>query len=418
MNRQGSAHADTPTRWAARVRLPPACNPRRSRRRRARSRARRPARCGGAPGPGAVTAAGLLLSTTALALWHAAVPHAQRPPRRPALRGRAALSARDFNPYHPGRRGASTQLSRRRATRPRAPQDPTAQGLQNAVGWAAPLSGRSVAASSALVADQDRRLVQIRTVDALVHGRSTVTTPYPAEHRHGVLAGADGPGARRTPSGTCSRWRHGPSLRQPGGAYLLSENIFIRPGATLSLTSPGALVLRLASDSKGFSSLVNDGGMISLVTGTERAPAQVTSWDRVKGAPRPLHPRRQGLPALHRRAGHAHHAREHARSRLLEWPHGRPRPHPGRDPPSTGSSWRTPRTPVRRANRDAFTLKPATGAKAVKGSARRGRRRPCPCPLAPHRGPTHQPRLRDPGNDVTNWMGTPSASSSRTRGGR
>ena len=124
-------------------------------------------------------------------------------------------------------------------------------------------------------------------------------------------------------------------VRQPGGAYLLSENIFIRPGATLSLASPGALVLRLASDSKGFSSLVNDGGRL-LVTGTEHAPAQVTSWDRVKGHPDDV--TRDGRAYLRSIGGQVDDdARAHARSRLLEWPHGRPRPHRDRPPEHSGS---------------------------------------------------------------------------------
>ena len=106
---------------------------------------------------------------------------------------------------------------------------------------------------AALVSGQDRRLVQIRTVDALVQGRSAARASYRLKTgwadslvltpRRGAYTVTDLLAlAPRT------------FVRERNGAYLLSGNIFIRPGATLSLASPGAFVLRLASDANGFSS--------------------------------------------------------------------------------------------------------------------------------------------------------------------
>lgn len=313
------------------------------------------------PGPGVLTAAGLLLSTTALALW--GTP-AARPETTPAphfaVAGPPAPATRPTVPADAERMTPELSVSSDSA---QGAQDPTVQGLQTSDGRR-PYPG-DPERESALVADQDRRLVQIRTVDALVHGRSTVTTPYRLNTGTAyslVLT------ARRAPYTIGDLLALAPRtfVRQPGGAYLLSENIFIRPGATLSLASPGALVLHLASDSKGFSSLVNDGGRL-LVTGTERAPAQVTSWDRVRGHPDDV--TRDGRAYLRSIGGQVTMA--HVRMRDLGFWSGRTGglALTGTDHPSTGAPG-APRTPVRRANRDAFTLKPATGAKAVKGSAR------------------------------------------------
>ena len=53
-------------------------------------------------------------------------------------------------------------------------------------------------------------------------------------------------------------------VRQPDGSYLLSENIVVEQGATLSIRSREGLVLRLASDDSGFISIVTIGGSLEV----------------------------------------------------------------------------------------------------------------------------------------------------------
>jgi nitrous oxidase accessory protein NosD len=73
-------------------------------------------------------------------------------------------------------------------------------------------------------------------------------------------------------------------VRQPDGSYLLSENIAVLPGATLSLASPEGLNLHLKSDPESFVSIIGLGGSVTL-TGTAAAPASVTSWNSGANGP-------------------------------------------------------------------------------------------------------------------------------------
>lgn len=74
-------------------------------------------------------------------------------------------------------------------------------------------------------------------------------------------------------------------VRQPDGAFLLSENLVVSAGASLVLgASDGPLTLRMASDRDGFVSIVNDGGRLE-VAGSRTSPVTITSWDRTSGAP-------------------------------------------------------------------------------------------------------------------------------------
>ncbi|MPY95143.1 MAG: right-handed parallel beta-helix repeat-containing protein, partial [Acidimicrobiia bacterium] len=67
------------------------------------------------------------------------------------------------------------------------------------------------------------------------------------------------------------------------GSYLLSEHIVVTPRATLNLSAPGGLTLRLASGPEGFSTIVSLGGELQ-VLGEEGAPVDITSWDTIEGA--------------------------------------------------------------------------------------------------------------------------------------
>lgn len=68
------------------------------------------------------------------------------------------------------------------------------------------------------------------------------------------------------------------------GEYLLSENIVVLKGATLDLRNPGGLVIKMASQDNGFSSIVIDGGSL-VVTGTATEQVTFQSWDSQRAEP-------------------------------------------------------------------------------------------------------------------------------------
>jgi hypothetical protein len=72
--------------------------------------------------------------------------------------------------------------------------------------------------------------------------------------------------------------------RQPDGSYLLSENIVVDEGASLTLSDPEGLTLHMASNSDSFVSIITLGGSLT-ITGTLAEPARVTSWDGTTGKP-------------------------------------------------------------------------------------------------------------------------------------
>ena len=73
-------------------------------------------------------------------------------------------------------------------------------------------------------------------------------------------------------------------LRMSDGSFLLTENVVVAARATLDLSAPGGLTLRLASGPNGFATIVSFGGQIVL-SGEQNAPLTVTSWDVGKAAP-------------------------------------------------------------------------------------------------------------------------------------
>ncbi|GIG29383.1 right-handed parallel beta-helix repeat-containing protein [Cellulomonas marina] len=136
----------------------------------------------------------------------------------------------------------------------------------------------------ALVADEEARLSEVRTVGSMIRWRD-LDVPGPYRLSTGstytlVLA------KREEPYTLADLLTLAPQtfVREPDGAYLLSENIVIQTGATLDLSAAGPLEVRLASDADRFVSIVNLGGNL-LTRGTEAAPVSITSWDRDAGAP-------------------------------------------------------------------------------------------------------------------------------------
>jgi hypothetical protein len=68
------------------------------------------------------------------------------------------------------------------------------------------------------------------------------------------------------------------------GSFLITENIAVQQGATLSLVSDRGTSVLLRSGPDGFVSIVGLGGAIQLV-GAQAAPVTVTSWDEAAGTP-------------------------------------------------------------------------------------------------------------------------------------
>jgi hypothetical protein len=137
---------------------------------------------------------------------------------------------------------------------------------------------------SALVAAEDERLTEVRTVGSLA---SWTQNPLKSPYRLSTGAAYTLVLTSRTePYTIADLLALAPQtfVRRPDGAYLLSENLVVESGATLNLADPGGLRLLLASDPKGFVSIVNYGGRLN-IAGTQGAPARVSSFNRSTEAP-------------------------------------------------------------------------------------------------------------------------------------
>ncbi|QGQ20234.1 right-handed parallel beta-helix repeat-containing protein [Cellulomonas sp. JZ18] len=135
-----------------------------------------------------------------------------------------------------------------------------------------------------LVADEDDRLDEVRTVSSMVRWRQLdMTTPYRLTNGSTYTLVLTKREADYTVTDLLALAPQ-TFVRQPDGAFLLTENLVVQPGATLALTAPGGLTLRLASDAERFVSIVNYGGKL-VTRGTSTDPVVVTSWDRSTGAP-------------------------------------------------------------------------------------------------------------------------------------
>lgn len=140
------------------------------------------------------------------------------------------------------------------------------------------------ASEAAYVAAEDQRLLEVRTVGSLASWSGTpINAPYrlaTGDNYTLVLT------ARGEPYTVEDLLALAPQtfVRQPDGAYLLTEHVVVDLGATLNLGATGGLELRMASDEQGFVSIVNHGGRIN-IQGTAGAPAEIISHDRQTGKP-------------------------------------------------------------------------------------------------------------------------------------
>ncbi|MFG2044898.1 right-handed parallel beta-helix repeat-containing protein [Dactylosporangium sp. NPDC048998] len=152
---------------------------------------------------------------------------------------------------------------------------------------------------AALVAAEDRRLDKIRAVTAAAslqwtyqvkkQSRSTRKPANPWQQPFRVNTGNSYTlvlTKRANPYTLADLVRLAPQtfVKQPDGAYLLTESIYLDSGAQLALSDPAGLVIRMASGVQGFVSIVSFGGVLT-VAGTEQGPVKITSWDPRTGQP-------------------------------------------------------------------------------------------------------------------------------------
>lgn len=137
---------------------------------------------------------------------------------------------------------------------------------------------------AAVLAAEDRRITEIRAVTSLARWQGkNWKTPY----RLGTAAGYTlvlTP--RSTPYTIDDLFQLAPQtfLQMSDGSFLLSEHIVVMARATLRLSSPGGMTLRLASAPSGFATIVSFGGKIEIV-GEDGAEVAITSWDADAAAP-------------------------------------------------------------------------------------------------------------------------------------
>jgi parallel beta-helix repeat protein len=136
---------------------------------------------------------------------------------------------------------------------------------------------------SALVSAENQRIYNLRAITAAARWSGIVVSqPYVVKMGATptlVLVAADQPytlSAVETliPSGL---------VRQPDGSYLLSDNLVVESGATLSFSDPDGATLHLASSASGFVSIISQGGALALA-GSQKAPLVIDSWDASRGA--------------------------------------------------------------------------------------------------------------------------------------
>jgi parallel beta-helix repeat protein len=152
------------------------------------------------------------------------------------------------------------------------------------------LVSASVNSASPVVAAEDLRLRKIlRTRHRVARVRRHAVMPPPSSTTY-TLPSETGDTLVLTPSSTvytvADLVRLAPRkfARMKDGSYLFSEHIAVRAGATLRLSAPNGLTVRLASGPGGFVSIVSLGGKIELV-GQKKARLKLSSWDVDAGAP-------------------------------------------------------------------------------------------------------------------------------------
>ncbi len=138
---------------------------------------------------------------------------------------------------------------------------------------------------AALVASEDQRLIQVRTQASIARWTgSSLNVPYRVASGTGYTLVLTARPKDYTMDDLLSL---APKtfVRQPDGSYLLSENIVIEAGATLTLSGSTLLTIKMLSSAQKFVSIVNYGGRLN-VSGTATAPVKITSWDVDHSNPR------------------------------------------------------------------------------------------------------------------------------------
>jgi parallel beta-helix repeat protein len=140
---------------------------------------------------------------------------------------------------------------------------------------------------AALVASEDKRLVQVKTESSIARWTGTnLDVPYRVASGTGYTLVL----TARTKDYTIDDLLSlAPKtfVRQIDGSYLLSENLVIESGATLTLGSSTPLNIEMLSTSQKFVSIINYGGRLN-IAGTASAPVKVTSWDTDHGSARKI----------------------------------------------------------------------------------------------------------------------------------
>lgn len=139
------------------------------------------------------------------------------------------------------------------------------------------------AAESALVAREDRRIIDVRATAASAQW-SDIDTDSPYRLRTGsrntlVLVARS---QQYTLAELAELAPASVTANEAGTTFLIVEHIVVLDGATLSI-APGEVV-HLASDASGFSTLITLGGTL-VVAGSVTTPASISSWDAAAGAP-------------------------------------------------------------------------------------------------------------------------------------
>ena len=143
---------------------------------------------------------------------------------------------------------------------------------------AAAVSTADAERQAALVAAEDRRVLEIRSVAAVAALTGTQwSKPYRLSTGSGYTLVLTARGAKYTLADLLALAPQ-TFVRQPDGSYLLLENIYLNAGAKLQLSNPGGLTIHLVSNNSGFVSIISFGGVLS-ISGTEQAPVKIDSWD-------------------------------------------------------------------------------------------------------------------------------------------
>jgi parallel beta-helix repeat protein len=131
---------------------------------------------------------------------------------------------------------------------------------------------------AAVVAAEDRRLIQVRAVIGAARNKgSEWESPFRLATGTGYTLVLT---PRSAPYTVADLLVLAPDtfLREPDGSYLLLENLYVTAGATLNLSSAGGLVLHMASNADGFTSIISFGGSLQF-SGTADSPMTISSWD-------------------------------------------------------------------------------------------------------------------------------------------